>query len=1651
MTSPFDNDALPRNAANYAPLTPLTFIRRAADVHGDRCAVVYGDHSWTWRQTYRRCCKLASALRRRGIGKNDTVRPSVAVLAPNLPALYEAHFGEPIAGAALNAINTRLDAHTVSVLARNVPALYGAHFGVRMVGDVLNAHLDALLAPNVPALYEAHFGVPMAGAVLNAINTRLDARAVVLILIPSPCPLCPPSTTLYPNPQVSVLAPNVPALYEAHFGVPMAGAVLNAINTRLDARTVALILAHGSARLVMAHRSLAPLLTDALLLLPGLLREKGRVSGMPQVVIIEDDEEPSDQSDPGGSAADVAALAASLNRGGRGEGGRGGRGRGGERGGVVTYEELVGEGDEQYEWEWEGGEEGVQGEGRRRVVVEDEWDAIALNYTSGTTAQPKGVVCSHRGAYLSALANVLAWGLHALPGGQRPVYLWTLPLFHCNGWTYPWVLAAVAGTNVCCREVCGGAERGVWGGVLQAGRYVEGQREVYGGVCCKQVWPLFHCNGWTYPWVLATVVGTNVCWREVCGEVGYGMVGCAAVGCGMVGRGTVGHGTIGRGTVGRGTVGRGTVGRGMVGRGTVGRGTVGRGTVGCGMEGCAVVRCGVEGCCVEGCGVEGCGVEGCGLVGCGLVTAASIFSLIPRHRVTHMCASPVVLPFLIHAPSSLTQPPPHLPRSQHLLSRSLAPRHPHVCRARGALLSHPRPRLPHPPPSPPLHQVTAASIFSHIPQHQVAATSIFSLIPRHRVTHMCAAPVVLSFLIHAPDSLQPCVPSPPHQVTAASIFSLIPRHRVTHMCAAPVVLSFLIHAPDSLRLPFLAAQRAQGRGGGDYSEGRWEGNSEGSREGRRGGYSEGNREGSSGGGQEARRVHVMTAGAAPPPAVLAGIEAMGFDVLHAYGLTETYGPAVVCEWQQERWRGADESERARLKARQVGKRGGGALEVDRGDGGIEAMGFEVMHAYGLMETYGPAVVCEWQQERWRGADESEQSRLKARQQQPFSFTTSPPAPAPFTTSPLNPSPSTTSPLNPCPFTTSPPQPLSLLSLLLHPSPFTTSPSQPLLLPPLLAPPSLPPSPPHRQGVRCMALEGLAVMDPVTMRHVAADGRSMGEVMLRGNMVMKGYAADRGATEAAFRGGWFHSGDLAVMHPDGYIEVKDRSKDIIISGGENVSSIAVEAVLYRHPSVLEAAVVARPDTMWGESVCAFVCRKPGQQHARVEAMPSALRSSARHLRSAFTTTAAAFTARPALPRMPCIAASLESAVSMRRVPQPPARPSAVAPSFHASPPLQAPPVASDLLARFQLVSCAPRFSISAQEALTRTLVALPRALAVGRAPSPASAAPTLRAAHTAVVAARAAGVGQARGVFVEAQDQATHGKRHKGGAGNAAEITPMPLLLPLLPSQPFPSPAYRFKINLRTDNAIHVARARSHYWKGAELKRLRAEEAEIRWQQREFRQKLDWTMAKHARWVGWDEGRMVKRFRYGGASMGAKPSTPGMGKPCRYGQALQVWASLTGTGKPCRYGQALQVRASPAGTGKPCRYGQALQVRASPAGLGKPCRYGQALQPLYYTPFYTLLPSQTPLTPPCPLSPSFHFPLVFPILSPLSALSYPSSPPYPTTSLRPVLSPHPSSPFPLSALHPSQTPLSPHATHLLFTPVLPSAVTLLVHQMDGRLA
>jgi len=177
---------------------------------------------------------------------------------------------------------------------------------------------------------------------------------------------------------------------------------------------------------------------------------------------------------------------------------------------------------------------------------------------------------------------------------------------------------------------------------------------------------------------------------------------------------------------------------------------------------------------------------------------------------------------------------------------------------------------------------------------------------------------------------------------------------------------------------------------------------------------------------------------------------------------------------------------------------------------IEQQGFNITHVYGLTETYGPAVVCEWHEE-WNKLPSAERARLKA-----------------------------------------------------------------------------------RQGVRYPVLEGLKVMDPATMTEVAADGNSMGEVMFKGHVVMKGYLKNPTATQEAFEGGWFHSGDLAVLHPDGYIELRDRSKDIIISGGENISTIEVEGVLYQHPAVLEAAVVARPDDKWGETPCAFITLKNGAQ-------------------------------------------------------------------------------------------------------------------------------------------------------------------------------------------------------------------------------------------------------------------------------------------------------------------------------------------------------------------------------------------------------------------------------------------------------------------------
>ncbi|MFQ5773621.1 MAG: acyl-CoA synthetase [Kiloniellaceae bacterium] len=487
----FDQN-LERNEANLAPLTPLTFLRRAAAVYPDKLAVIHGRRRTTYRELYQRACRLASALARRGVKRGDTV---------------------------------------------------------------------------------------------------------------------------------AAMAPNTPAMLEAHYGVPMAGAVLNALNIRLDAATIAFILEHGEAKVLITDRELSPTVKGAL----------AQVGKRPLVIDVND--APAE---------------------------------GGEALGEIEYEAFLAEGDPSVDF----------------AEPVDEWQSISLLYTSGTTGNPKGVVYSHRGAYLNAFGNMITFGL-----GRDSVYLWTLPMFHCNGWTYTWAVTAACGTHVCLRKV-----------------------------------------------------------------------------------------------------------------------------------------------------------------------------------------------------------------------------------------------------------------------------------------------------------------------EPASVYSLIAEHGVTHMCGAPVVLNVLAHAPDAAKARF------------------------------------------------AHTVEIATGGAAPPGAVIEAMESNGFRVTHLYGLTESYGPATVCAWHED-W-----------------------------------------------DRLGP----------------SERSAMMA-----------------------------------------------------------------------------------RQGVRYLTLEDAAVADPKTMAHVPRDGRTMGEIMLRGNTVMKGYLKNPSATREAFEGGWFHTGDLAVRHPDGYIEVKDRSKDIIISGGENISSLEVEEVLYRHAKVLEAAVVARPDAKWGESPCAFVALKDGE--------------------------------------------------------------------------------------------------------------------------------------------------------------------------------------------------------------------------------------------------------------------------------------------------------------------------------------------------------------------------------------------------------------------------------------------------------------------------
>ncbi|PZP33465.1 MAG: acyl-CoA synthetase [Roseateles depolymerans] len=491
-TSPYQI-GLDKNPANHVPLSPLSFLGRAAAVFPERVALIHGTLRQTWRETEARCRRLASALRQHGVGPGVTV---------------------------------------------------------------------AAMLPNTPAMFEAHYGVPMAGGVLNTLNTRLDAEAL------------------------------------------------------------AFMLEHGEARVLLVDPEFSAVIARALQAVEPRHR--------PLVIDVLD------------SAAPEAP-----------------------RLGTLTYEELLAQGDPAFAWQ----------------LPADEWDAIALNYTSGTTGNPKGVVTHHRGAYLNAANNVIAWQLP-----DHPIYLWTLPMFHCNGWCFPWTMALVGGTSVCLRRV-----------------------------------------------------------------------------------------------------------------------------------------------------------------------------------------------------------------------------------------------------------------------------------------------------------------------DPALIWQLMHEHHVTHLCGAPIVYSLMINAP--------AEQR----------------------------------------GTLGRPVRGLIAGAPPPAAVLEGCEAAGIDITHVYGLTEVYGPAAVCV-KQEHWAGLPAEERARLNG--------------------------------------------------------------------------------------------------------------------------------------------------RQGVTYPLQEAVTVLNPDTLQPVPADGETMGEICFRGNVVMKGYLKNSLATEEAFAGGWFHTGDLAVVQPDGYIKIKDRSKDVIISGGENISSVEVEDVLHRHPAVMLASVVALPDAKWGEVPCAFVELKPG---------------------------------------------------------------------------------------------------------------------------------------------------------------------------------------------------------------------------------------------------------------------------------------------------------------------------------------------------------------------------------------------------------------------------------------------------------------------------
>ncbi len=491
-------DRLEKNAANYVPLSPLSFLPRTAATYPERPAVVHGKRRYNWAQAYDRCKRLASALVQHGVGRGDTV---------------------------------------------------------------------------------------------------------------------------------AVMAPNTPEMWEAHYGVPMCGAVLNTLNVRLDGATLAFILNHGQAKVLLTDSEFHGVIAEALRLVKHAIL----------VIDIEDSEGP-----------------------------------GGERLGETSYEAFLDGGDPDFVWRG----------------PDDEWDAIALNYTSGTTGNPKGVIYHHRGAYLNSVGNVLTWQLP-----HHPTYLWTLPMFHCNGWCFPWTITAQAGTHVCLRKV-----------------------------------------------------------------------------------------------------------------------------------------------------------------------------------------------------------------------------------------------------------------------------------------------------------------------STDGIYQALKDQAVTHLCGAPIIMQMVLDGSDAQKASF------------DHT------------------------------------VHMMTAAAPPPAKVLADMKANGFEVTHVYGLTETYGPSVVCAWNRD----------------------------------------------------------------WNSLSIEQQAAKQA-----------------------------------------------------------------------------------RQGVAYAVQEALMVADPVTLAPVPADGQTLGEVMTRGNIVMKGYLKNPKTTAESFAGGWYHTGDLGVMHPDGYIQLKDRSKDIIISGGENISSIEIEDLLYTHPAISVVAVVAKPDDRWGETPCAFIELKAGKTVSEAE--------------------------------------------------------------------------------------------------------------------------------------------------------------------------------------------------------------------------------------------------------------------------------------------------------------------------------------------------------------------------------------------------------------------------------------------------------------------